>query len=429
MFELATTFKWRFSVTSVTKTKPRCFAPPTRQLSAAAATTASTTPTNSPENTLACLSSSLPPLKPPLSATSARLVLSRLYPLLFSQLHCGIYHIKTPLLLQEGRAFVFCQQDRAILCRDCDVSIHTANDHTKNHNRFLLTGIKVTGFNGCDAVADPKPLSVPTETLKPSSTTNSSLKKDETTEGTSTISEYLIETLPGWQFEDFLASSAPNGFCEVGSNPIYLFYFICKNPSLLCWISEILFDYRLVLILRRFSKMVSTAVSLRKIGASTCLKHHNRHRKCFWIPISILVHKSVSRLMGLRRLGKFPAWKLVGNWWWRRELTTLLLFHRSGPYRPRDQDLFGDGVKIKSYRNVKNFTTGEVVGCVSFSVGVFVLFGWMCNMESSDMWRPRRCSACSSTAAAPLCLLNVVASGRVRIINILTITLKAVVNA
>lgn len=119
-------------------------------------------------------------------------------------------------LCQEGRAFVFCQQDRAILCRDCDVSIHTANDHTKNHNRFLLTGIKVTGFNGCDAVADPKPLSVPTETLKPSSTTNSSLKKDETTEGTSTISEYLIETLPGWQFEDFLASSAPNGFCETG---------------------------------------------------------------------------------------------------------------------------------------------------------------------------------------------------------------------
>ncbi|CAF2146150.1 unnamed protein product [Brassica napus] len=40
----------------------------------------------------------------------------------------------------ERRALLFCQEDRAILCRECDIPIHQANEHTKKHNRFLLTG-------------------------------------------------------------------------------------------------------------------------------------------------------------------------------------------------------------------------------------------------------------------------------------------------
>ncbi|TKY75213.1 B-box zinc finger protein 21 [Spatholobus suberectus] len=47
---------------------------------------------------------------------------------------------------QERRAFVFCQQDRAVLCKECDVPIHSANDLTKKHNRFLLTGIKFSAY-------------------------------------------------------------------------------------------------------------------------------------------------------------------------------------------------------------------------------------------------------------------------------------------
>nr|DAD32523.1 TPA_asm: hypothetical protein HUJ06_011374 [Nelumbo nucifera] len=47
--------------------------------------------------------------------------------------HCDVY--------QERRAFLICQEDKAILCRECNLPIHMANDHTKKHNRFLLTGV------------------------------------------------------------------------------------------------------------------------------------------------------------------------------------------------------------------------------------------------------------------------------------------------
>lgn len=43
-------------------------------------------------------------------------------------------------ICQEKRAFFFCRQDRALLCRDCDFSIHSANDLTAKHSRFLVLG-------------------------------------------------------------------------------------------------------------------------------------------------------------------------------------------------------------------------------------------------------------------------------------------------
>ena len=144
---------------------------------------------------------------------------------------------------QEKRAFLFCQQDRAILCRDCDLPIHTANELTQKHNRFLLTGIKLSATSAlyssatsaADSAPDRKsqpsikkaPESVPPVISHPPSTTKSSspttaINKGRdaslTSEGgsTSSISEYLIEMLPGWHVEDLLDStSAPSGFCKV----------------------------------------------------------------------------------------------------------------------------------------------------------------------------------------------------------------------
>ncbi|XP_010540143.1 PREDICTED: B-box zinc finger protein 22-like [Tarenaya hassleriana] len=46
-------------------------------------------------------------------------------------------------ICQEASGFFFCLQDRALLCRKCDVAIHTANTHVSSHQRFLLTGIRV----------------------------------------------------------------------------------------------------------------------------------------------------------------------------------------------------------------------------------------------------------------------------------------------
>ncbi|KAL5780604.1 hypothetical protein ACOSQ2_011341 [Xanthoceras sorbifolium] len=151
-------------------------------------------------------------------------------------------------ICQEKRAFLFCQQDRAILCRDCDVPIHSANEHTRMHNRFLLTGVKLsatftpytssaTTTSGCDSVPDSKsqkhvsvvtapvssnPYSMPRISTTTANTIsnnsgniNNNLQISESGGSTSSISEYLIEMLPGWHVEDFLDSSSDTlSFCK-----------------------------------------------------------------------------------------------------------------------------------------------------------------------------------------------------------------------
>ncbi|KAH7287865.1 hypothetical protein KP509_31G000800 [Ceratopteris richardii] len=69
-------------------------------------------------------------------------------------------HLRVPLLAencdppscdicQDKSSFFFCVEDRALLCRECDESIHSANPLAAKHRRFLLTGIKVgSGTNG-----------------------------------------------------------------------------------------------------------------------------------------------------------------------------------------------------------------------------------------------------------------------------------------
>ena len=54
----------------------------------------------------------------------------------------GWIHISShciPLLaiaaLQEERAVLFCSEDRAVICRQCDLMIHTANEFTAKHHR------------------------------------------------------------------------------------------------------------------------------------------------------------------------------------------------------------------------------------------------------------------------------------------------------
>jgi hypothetical protein len=44
---------------------------------------------------------------------------------------------------QEATAFVFCREDRALLCRRCDFSVHTANKLAETHERILLANITV----------------------------------------------------------------------------------------------------------------------------------------------------------------------------------------------------------------------------------------------------------------------------------------------
>lgn len=171
----------------------------------------------------------------------------------FSLLHPSSKHFPICDVCQEKRAFLFCQQDRAILCRDCDIPIHTANEHTQKHNRFLLTGVKLSAtstlytssvsvsksnLNGCDssvpvpdATKSIKKTVVSVAPVNSNPSFNSKISKSGAvmnnnggntvaaanecgSVSTSSISEYL-EMLPGWHVEDFLDSSSdPFGFCK-----------------------------------------------------------------------------------------------------------------------------------------------------------------------------------------------------------------------
>ncbi|GMJ09752.1 BZS1, SALT TOLERANCE HOMOLOG 7, B-box domain protein 20 [Hibiscus trionum] len=136
----------------------------------------------------------------------------------FSLLHPPTFK-QSPLcdICKETRGFLFCQEDRAILCRECDVSVHRANEYTMKHNRFLLTGVKLSG-SSFPAASNPMTSSSSNNDMFRSCSMENPLSvehgiDDKVSVSTSSISEYLMETLPGWRVDDFLEPfAAVNGF-------------------------------------------------------------------------------------------------------------------------------------------------------------------------------------------------------------------------
>ncbi|CAL0329259.1 unnamed protein product [Lupinus luteus] len=119
----------------------------------------------------------------------------------------------TPLcdICQERRAYIFCREDRAILCTECDLPIHRANENTQKHNRFLLTGVKVGALSSNPTLLCSN--STATEIELRNSCSKPNMSSDTGSVSTSSISEYLTETIPGYCMEDLLdASFSPNGF-------------------------------------------------------------------------------------------------------------------------------------------------------------------------------------------------------------------------
>jgi hypothetical protein len=108
-------------------------------------------------------------------------------------------------LLQERRGLVFCVEDRAILCADCDEPIHSANDLTAKHTRFLLVGAKLS-TRCCESDSDDGAQ----EPADSSSTDRSSLllqctSDDDNSNGNGAmISDYLTNICPGWRVDDLL---------------------------------------------------------------------------------------------------------------------------------------------------------------------------------------------------------------------------------
>ncbi|XP_074275438.1 B-box zinc finger protein 21-like [Silene latifolia] len=117
-------------------------------------------------------------------------------------------------ICQEKRAFLFCKEDRAILCRECDIQIHKANEHTQNHHRFLLTGVKISASstpypNSSVTSSEPTSRNSNTSKITSSSSTNYSMINEVGSISTNNfMPEYLMDDdMPGWRLEDLLDSS------------------------------------------------------------------------------------------------------------------------------------------------------------------------------------------------------------------------------
>lgn len=129
-----------------------------------------------------------------------------------------------------------------MLCTECDIPIHKANELTEKHNRFLLTGARLSASSSSsssdvDDFATDSPIksSVSYKLSKPclyhkgpSPSPSSHCRADMdccpsqedsvSLSNTSSISEYLMETLPGWRVDDFLDPSCSHpGLCKVCS--------------------------------------------------------------------------------------------------------------------------------------------------------------------------------------------------------------------
>ncbi|XP_030472056.1 B-box zinc finger protein 20-like isoform X2 [Syzygium oleosum] len=133
-------------------------------------------------------------------------------------------------ICQERRALLFCQEDRAILCRECDVPIHRSNEHTQKHNRFLLTGVKLSASSSSNQASSsssalstdmkssrssakrqncpPSSVSTAERSLPLGAYQDENHTSDAGSISTSSISEYLMETLPGWHVDEFLDPSS-----------------------------------------------------------------------------------------------------------------------------------------------------------------------------------------------------------------------------
>ncbi|KAG0504037.1 hypothetical protein HPP92_004109 [Vanilla planifolia] len=73
----------------------------------------------------------------------------------------GLPKMPTCDICQEKFGYFFCLEDRALLCRHCDVSIHSSSSLASHHQRFLIAGVRIslhhpagTGDSSSSLVAD-----------------------------------------------------------------------------------------------------------------------------------------------------------------------------------------------------------------------------------------------------------------------------------
>ncbi|EPS57715.1 hypothetical protein M569_17102, partial [Genlisea aurea] len=118
-------------------------------------------------------------------------------------------------ICQETVGYFFCLEDRALLCRKCDLAIHSVNPLVSTHQRFLLTGVKV----GTEAVehAPPEKISEHTSRSTPKNAGNTTpaaaavpamahfeSRGDFLSSKLPTYEGGGSETISQWQLDEFL---------------------------------------------------------------------------------------------------------------------------------------------------------------------------------------------------------------------------------
>ncbi|KAG2586316.1 B-box zinc finger protein 22-like [Panicum virgatum] len=117
-------------------------------------------------------------------------------------------------ICQESHAYFFCVEDRALLCRSCDVAVHTANAFVSGHRRFLLTGVQV-GLQpdaqepapdppnaAAAAAAAPPPLPTPPPAKKARSSPAPLYSDDDIDWGAGGPDVGVARNLPDWSLVD-----------------------------------------------------------------------------------------------------------------------------------------------------------------------------------------------------------------------------------
>ncbi|KAL5129935.1 B-box zinc finger protein 21 [Glycine soja] len=151
------------------------------------------------------------------------------------KIQCDVCH-------KEVASF-FCPSDEASLCHACDRTIHHPNKLSEKHKRFSLhhsistkdsplcdichigaDASDPTSFSSNDTAIEERttssskinrPSSFSNENISSSRTVGDNMACDKVSVSTSSISEYLIQTIPGYCMEDLLdASFASNSLSK-----------------------------------------------------------------------------------------------------------------------------------------------------------------------------------------------------------------------
>lgn len=124
---------------------------------------------------------------------------------------------------QEKAAFIFCVEDRALFCQDCDEPIHSAGSLSANHQRYLATGIRVAVGSSCSKDTKKSCLEPPNQSAQQTSV------KLPVQQPSSFNSSWAVDDL--MQFSDFESSTDKVMKLNMDSMPLLIIIDIEKVIS------------------------------------------------------------------------------------------------------------------------------------------------------------------------------------------------------